>query len=58
MPSLIFTITILAPRVDHLDYFAAGLAAIQRQGIPQNIWIHPEDHKLLPADLTAQTAAH
>lgn len=47
MTSLIFTISRNIPRIDNLADYAAGLLAIQRHGIPQNIWIHPDDHKLI-----------
>ncbi len=53
MTPITFTITRLAPRIDNLSDYAAGLAAIQRNGIPQNIWIHPEDHKAICPLLTS-----
>ena len=53
MPPIIFTITILAPRIGNLTDYATGLLVIQRNGIPQNIWIHPQDHAALLPLITA-----
>jgi hypothetical protein len=53
MSPIIFTLTILAPRVENLTDYAAGLLVIQRNRIPQNIWIHPQDHAALLPLITA-----
>lgn len=32
-----------SPRVEHLADFTAGLLAIQRHGIAQRLYLHPDD---------------
>jgi hypothetical protein len=53
MSTIVFTLTRLAPRIESIADYAAGLLAIQRHGITQNIWIHPDDHKLISPLITA-----
>lgn len=47
MPTIVFTLTHLAPRIENLTDYAAGILVIQRAGQKQNIWIHPADHAAL-----------
>jgi len=51
LTTLIIIPCVLTPRIDNLADYAAGLLAIQRQGTPQTVRVHPADRALLVAIL-------
>lgn len=41
------------PRITDIENFVAGLLAIRKHGIPQNIWVHPFDHAAVTGAIEA-----